>query len=445
MKKPPLRHSSLKDSLWNCWLRTVQKKSKKIVLTEAITGARWTAQELTETALQRASRLSSCAGHTVAFCLPNSAEWFAVFLALQKIGAAALPLDSSLPPQAWKETARRLGAHDLWRGEKIEHLKRASLPPPDICCVKTTSGTTGQSQPLFCATKNLLADGKNIIATMKIRANDVNLGLIPLGHSYGIGNLVMPLLLQGTAIICADRFVPRQIHEWIQKFGATAFPSVPTVFEMLAQLPSAARLHPLRLAISAGAPLAAKTARLFYKKYGVKIHNFYGSSETGGICYDRSGNASLSGRSVGKPLKNVRVKLLKNRVVVKSQAVVAAGSQITLADLGEWNSRGELRLVGRAEPVANIGGKKASPAEIETAIRRIRGVSDAWVSVIRQKSRDYFAAAVETNLSRDVLEKKLAKKIAPWKMPRHWHTALELPRTPRGKLDTTTLRGFLDQ
>lgn len=440
MKKQPQRHSSL----WDCWLQTAQKTPEKIVLQEAHTETQWTAQELTTAACRHAASLPCRAGHIVAFCLPNTAEWLILFLALQKNGAAALPLDASLPPQAWRETARRLGAHFLWNEGKITRLQRTSPLPKDVCCIKTTSGTTGQSQPLLCGTKNLLADGKNIIATMKIRAGDTNLGLIPFGHSYGLGNLVMPLLIQGTAIVCADCFVPRQISGWLQKFQATVFPSVPAVFEILAQLPSAVRLHPLRLPISAGAPLTPKTAQLFYKKYGLKIHNFYGSSETGGICYDASGNASLSGRSVGKPLQNVRVQLRKNRVHVASQAVLAPRSQIILADLGEWNRRKELRLVGRAVPVANIGGKKASPAEIETALRNILGVSDAWVTVTCKKNRDYLAAAVATNLSLAVIEKKLAQKIAPWKMPRFWHIAPKLPRTSRGKLDTARLRAFFD-
>ena len=60
--------------------------------------------------------------------------------------------------------------------------------------------------------------------------------------------------------------------------------------------------------ISAGAPLSAEVAQQFYRRYGIKIHNFYGSSETGGICYDRTGNATLSGRSVGKPLSGVMVR-----------------------------------------------------------------------------------------------------------------------------------------
>ena len=57
----------------------------------------------------------------------------------------------------------------------------------------------------------------------------------------------------------------------------------------------------VRLVISAGAVLPAEVAQRFQARCGRKIHNFYGSSETGGIAYDRTGEATRDGRSVGRP------------------------------------------------------------------------------------------------------------------------------------------------
>src|SRR5690606_31117850 len=115
-----------------------------------------------------------------------------------------------------------------------------------------------------------------------------NLGLIPFGHSYGIGNLIMPLLLQGTCIAFASGFVPSQMAGWIRKHRITVYPSVPALLRILADTPSLKTLKPLRLVISAGAVLDPEIARRFHRKFDLKIHNFYGSSETGGIAYDRS-------------------------------------------------------------------------------------------------------------------------------------------------------------
>ena len=46
---------------------------------------------------------------------------------------------------------------------------------------------------------------------MGLAENDIQLAVIPLSHAYGFGNLLMPLLLQGTAIVLRDSFIPSQM------------------------------------------------------------------------------------------------------------------------------------------------------------------------------------------------------------------------------------------
>ena len=261
-------------TLWALWQTTAARYAEKIVVIDADTGRAWTAAQLTAEAEHLATMFR---GPYVPICQPNSALWLATFLAIQKIGAAAVPLDTSLPPESQRETIYRLGAR----------------PKSSICCVKLTSGTTGDLEPVLCSAINLQADGENIIRTMGIRRDDRNLAIIPLGHSYGLGNLVMPLLLQGTTVVCAKKFVPRQILRLIDEYQVTVLPTVPAILRALAQLEGAKKPSSLRLVISAGAPLTAEVAQQFQHRYGIKIHNFYGSSETGGICYDRTGIATF--------------------------------------------------------------------------------------------------------------------------------------------------------
>ncbi len=404
-------------SLWASWHATTARHAGKTLVIDTDTGRTWACAQLTAEAERLASSLD---GRVVPLSQPNSALWFATFLAIQKIGGTALPLDPSLPTEAQRKTVRRI----------------ASRATSKVSCIKLTSGTTGALKPVLCSAANLRADGEHIIRTMGIRPADRNLAIIPLGHSYGLGNLVMPLLLQGTAVVCAQTFVPRQILQWIDQYKVTVLPTVPAILCALAQLKGAAKPPSLRLVISAGAPLSADVAQQFHQRYGISIHNFYGSSETGGICYDRTGHATLSGRSVGKPMKNVMVRIRRDgRVSVTSRA-----GKATLPDLGEWNRYGELRLLGRVDEVANVGGQKVSPAEVERALRELRGVNDAWVTVLRDKrGNDCLAAAVETKRARAELEKKLLASLPAWKLPKIWLIASTLPRTDRGKLHTSEL------
>jgi len=408
-------------SLWKLWDTVAARRANRMAVIDADTGREWTCGELTTLAERVAAPLD---GRIVPICQPNSAIWLATFLGIQKVDATALPLDPSLPTNVQERTARR-AVHGL---------------PAGSCCIKLTSGTTGDLKFIYCSAANLRADGEHIIRTMGIRPADRNLAVIPLGHSYGLGNLVMPLLLQGTTVVCAQTFVPRQVLQWIEQYRISVLPTVPAILRALAQLEGATKPPSLRLVISAGAPLSAEVAQRFYRRYGIKIHNFYGSSETGGICYDRTGNASLSGRSVGKPMDGVVVRIRRDgRVSVSSRA----GNAI-LPDLGEWNRYDELRLLGRIGEVANIGGKKVSPAEVEQALRNLRGVSDAWVTVVKDKrGNDCLVAAVETAHARIDLEEGLLQALAAWKLPKRWAIDAALPRTDRGKLHTAELRARL--
>ena len=212
----------------------VRTKLTKPVLVDASAGQSLTYEEL----LQRVAGAQSLRfqSRLVAFCLPNSVDWFVRFLAIQQSGGTAVPLDPSSSPAAQEQTARKIGAHFLWRARSLKKLTASSRPVRNVWCVKVTSGTTGELQAIRCTAANMKADGEQIIRTMGIRPDDCNLAVIPLGHSYGLGNLVMPLLLQGTAVVCASTFVPRQILQLIEKYKITVLPTVPAILRALAQL-----------------------------------------------------------------------------------------------------------------------------------------------------------------------------------------------------------------
>jgi len=444
---PRRKKSNQPSLLWKRWEKTLQKNGRRTLLIEADSGATWTGMALADEAHKLSELLPHFArGTRVAFCLPNGSRWVAFFLALQKLGLAAMPLDASLPDAACLEMAQSLGCRALYLHGKIHLFENSSRNKSDICCIKVTSGTGGGLPKIVsCRAEHLIADGTNIIRSMGIRTTDRNLAAIPLGHSYGLGNFIMPLILQGTPLVCVAGFVPRQLIDWIGLYGVTVFPSVPAIFRVLASMPIQSHLAPLRVAISAGAPLTAEVAQAFHKRYGIKIHNFYGSSETGGICYDRRGDATLKGRSVGKPLAGVTVTAARGVIQVASAAVAKRTGRWRMPDRGEWNDHGELALLGRRGRELNIGGKKVHPSEIEHALRTVTGISDALVWMTKNGDREIVQVAVETRLPLAEIQRALSAKLPEWKLPKHYVIKNELPRTARGKIDVMALRRELDK
>ncbi|MCE0483887.1 MAG: acyl--CoA ligase [Methylacidiphilales bacterium] len=435
--------------LWTLWEKTLARHRRRVLFIETDAGRSFTGGALHEEIARHDELLRDFPpGARVAFCLPNGAAWIALFLALQKRALTAVPLDSGSPLPANLALAPHLPCSALFQDSRLHPIPGVPTKPSrdKTACIKVTSGTSsGLPKLVPCRAEHLVADGTNIIRTMGLRRGDRNLAVIPLGHSYGLGNLVLPLILQGTAIVSAACFVPHQLGEWIRLHRATVLPSVPAIFRVLAAMPGKEKLHPLRLAISAGAPLTAEIAQAFFQRYRLKIHNFYGSSETGGICYDRRGDSSLSGRSVGLPMKNVSVIVKRGAIDVVSAAVAKPCGRWRMPDHGEWNEKGELVLLGRRGQELNVGGKKVHPAEVEQALRAITGISDAIVWIAADSARPVLHTAVESCLTLADIQSALSRQLPEWKFPKRYLIRAEFPRTLRGKTDMATLRRAMDK
>ncbi len=443
--RPPLARRT-RSGLWESWEQVVAPDPGAVALIEAESGEMWSRARLHSAATALvAGPLAPASGQQVGFSLPNGHEWMALFLGLQALGAAAVPLDPSMTPEQQDQVATALGLRFVWREGTLHELNPSARPARSMRLGKLTSGTTGAPRMIRCTAEHLLADGRNIIASMGLRSDDRNLALIPLGHSYGLGNLVAPLLIQGSAVVTARAFVPRQAVEWIAAHEVTVLPGVPSILRLLASIPGREPFAPLRLVISAGARLPTETAAAFQQRAGLPIHNFYGSSETGGICYDRSGVLSAGGDAIGSALEGVKVSLSeRGRVRVSSRAVAAGRSgTFTLPDYGRINARGDLEITGRAGRVANLGGRNLHPRDLEIRLSRLPGVTDAWVDVRSESGRDYLIAAAETTRSEAELVAEFSRHVAAWQMPRSWLVAPQLPRTSRGKLDAAALRARL--
>src|SRR5207249_6988331 len=140
-----------------------------------------------------------------------------------------------------------------------------------------------------------------------ILPDDVNFGVIPFSHSYGFSNLITTLLFQGTGLVCSKDRMPRAVCTHLRNSGATVFPGTPALFQALSSLSDIHQQIGIRLCISAGAPLVPGISRQFHSRFGLKIHSFYGSSECGGIAYDRDDDAEKPSGYVGTPLDGVEV------------------------------------------------------------------------------------------------------------------------------------------
>lgn len=447
----------MSHALLQAWEKTLRRCGADCAVTQAADGSRWTFNELDARAsawlaahAASESERRALRGRAVVFAAPNGSGWLEIFIGLLRAGAVVVPLDAAEPPAAQRRIAESLRAGFWWDGAKLVALAGARrYRDPEICLVKLTSGTTGAPRPLVFTAAQLLADARQVTATMGIGARDVNYALIPLGHSYGLGNLTVPLLAQGVPLVCGAAPLPHAIAADFARWRPTVFPSVPAVWRALAASEmGTGDLASLRLAISAGAPLPPDVARDFAARFGRRLHSFYGSSETGGIAFDRSGAATLAG-GVGRVLRGVRVTPLRGqRLRVSSAAVFTRGNRGRIGAHGAWSppdcaeidQRGDFTLLGRRGTTVKIAGRRVNLAEVTARLRRLAGVREVWVSV---GAEPVLGAVVATARAVAELRAELAADTAAWKIPKKWLVLPELPLTARGKTDTRALQSLL--
>lgn len=439
--------------LLSAWEKTLRRHSDNRAVTQATDGHSVTFRELdvraTAWLATHAPDPRALAGRAVVFAVPNGIRWFEIFLGLLRAGAVAVPLDAAEPVAAQRRIAEALRAGFWWDGARLTSLPNPRrFRAPAVCLIKLTSGTTGQPRPLIFTAAQFLADAQQVTATMGIRPRDLNYALIPLGHSYGLGNLTGPLLAHGVPLVCGASPLPHAIAADFARWRPTVFPGVPAMWRALAA--SEVALESLRLGISAGAPLPAEVARDFATRFGRKLHSFYGSSETGGIAYDPTGAATLTG-SVGSALRGVALSRQRGqRLRVSSAAVFTHGNRHRGKMSGAWimadrvtlDPRGRVTLLGRRGRAIKLAGRRVDLSEIVTCLCRLPGVRDAWVGV-SCGADPVLGTVIATERAVGELRSLLHQALAPWKVPRKWLTVYSLPITARGKMDGRATQALL--
>jgi long-chain acyl-CoA synthetase len=401
-------------------------------------------------------------GEVIAIQVGNHPAWPALLLACLRCRLVALPLERTMAERERAAALLICGAAAVVEigNERVALMTLAHEPvawgpsPPSL--LKLTSGTTAAPRAIRFRSEQLLADCTQICDTMGITERDLNFAVIPLSHSYGFSNLVTPLLARGVPMVLSRDRMPRAVLDDLARTNATVFPGMPVFYQAFSEMNDVPGLSQLRLCISAGAPLPLEVARKFREKFKQPIHSFYGSSECGGICYDRDATLLESG-FVGEPMRRVKLELMEpdapaTRMRVRSAA--AGDGYFPEADEEKLErgvfvpddllskSEGGFRIVGRISDVINVAGKKVNPAEVEAELLRFAGVRAAVVfgreSVLRNEEVAACVVAEGAVRETDLLE-FCRGCLSGWQVPKRIFFVEEIPVNERGKINRREL------
>jgi o-succinylbenzoate---CoA ligase len=415
----------------SCWIDTAAVREPDRVALETPERT-LTYRELRDAALAGAPELGGA--KRVAIALPPGADFVIAFHACLLAGAAAVPIDLRLSEA---EQRQRLAGAEIIVSEPLGSApdgsgRGRSFGFDPVIAVMHTSGTTAAPKPVELTYGNFTASALGSAVALGLDQAERWLCPMPLTH---VGGLSIPIrsAIYATTAVVHGRFDTEAVLSELMDPGRriTLVSLVPT---MLARLLDAGLKRPpaLRWALLGGGPIApALVARA--EAAGVRVAPTYGMTE-----------ACSQIATFGWPLAGVEVRVADDGEVHVRGPIVSASARsddgwLRTGDLGRFDSRSRLEIVGRKSDTIVTGGENVAPAEVEAVLLEHPAVADA--AVHPRAHPEWGEAVVATVVLTDggvaapeELRAHCAARLAGFKVPKEVEFADVLPRTGSGKL-----------
>jgi crotonobetaine/carnitine-CoA ligase len=309
-------------------------------------------QELAENARRAAGafyQLGISRGDKVAIILPNEPEYFYAWFGLCHIGGIMVPVNTGLKGEGLQyildhSDSRAVVVHErFWPAlkpiypelKKIEHLiyqKEADSPNPPIPNqailweefmqtspnipslgikgsdpgqILYTSGTTGRPKGVIIEQARSILSGIRVASVSQSTSSDTLYTALPLFHVNAQHVSAWAAIMANACLAMSDRFSASRYWEETRQFHATRVSFLGSMISLLDHQPPKADDpdNPVKIAMSAGTPPAIWEK--FEKRFGLRILEYYGTSEGGLLLNEIGGRIGSMGRET--PLYEARI------------------------------------------------------------------------------------------------------------------------------------------
>ena len=443
------------------------------------------------------------AGERVMMLLSNRPEFLTVLLALQRLGAIAVPVgvreqrpglayianqsgavaivfDDELAERVPDSTdspalSRRISANSLATlvNTVQEVPPAAAMHETDVAVILYTSGTTGQPKGAMLTHLSIAHSVLHFQACMRLGPEDRSALAVPASHVTGLIAIIATMWQVGGAVVIVPEFKADTFVRLMAQERVSHTLMVPAMYKLCLLSPvfDAADLSAWRVGGYGGAPMPVATIdELAEALPGLTLQNAYGATETtspatmipAGLT-----RAHVDSVGVALPTADIRVMDDEGREVAMGATgelwiggpMVVPGywanpqttaSEFTAGywhsgDMGSIDEQGFVRIADRKKDMLNRGGFKIYSVEVENVLMGWPGVVEAAIvgkpcPVLGERVHA-FVHAPSLQPDDAALKRHCAAQLADYKVPESFTWSAEpLPRNANGKVMKRLLR-----
>jgi acyl-CoA synthetase (AMP-forming)/AMP-acid ligase II len=438
-------------------------------------------------------------GTLVAACIDNNIEYLALYYAIARIGARIAPLSVTLSTDdivrycqecrpdyyltqqsyfaSYQEVARRVGAgtvisettpytlEQLFGSDDNHHV---ALPEREWAdqefVIQYTSGTTGQPKGIVQTQEGHTHRMLTWARTGELSAADRTLCILALTHAYGADIITFPALSTGQTLHLMDirKVSPARVLRTIEAERITVFGALPWFYKEMNELPEDvhADLSSLKIAMCGATPLTRDIALGFHRRYGKRINNSYGLTETCLITSNlfRTSDDQLTigpvidgveaeVRDCGVGIPNAGELVVRSKAFASRYFSAAAGplwrdGWLHTGDLVRRDAGGNFYVLARVSEVIEVESGKLLPFEVEEIIEQLPQVKDVAVVPVDDGSGVKKAAAFIVRrgpLTEEEVRAHLGSWLPEHKRPTYIQFRSDFPKSVTGKISKAKL------
>jgi len=360
-----------------------------------------------------------------------------------------------------------VGRFDKLRG--LLTWKKPLVPrkPDDWGVILFTSGTEGLPKGVVLSHRNMLTNVAQCAARIDFGREDRLFNALPIFHSFGFtGGVILPLVSGVPLYLYPSPLHYRTVPELIYGWCATAMFGTDTFLNGYARMANPYDFRSLRYVLAGAEPVKASTRQTYLEKFGLRILEGYGLTETSPVLALNTPMFNKFG-SVGRLLPGMEARLEKVDGVDEGGRLFVRGPNVMLGYLRAdrpgvlepphegWHDSGDIVTIdhdgficikGRAKRFAKVGGEMVSLAAVEMLAAELWPNSISAVSAVpdpRKGERLIMVTDKHGATRGDFIAYARGKHAAELMFPAEVIVLDKLPLLGSGKVDQLAIDKFV--